>query len=589
MSSGTDADSTVVRLRPAPGRRCGGRVSFARLSAVALVAVFGGYCVHWFCMHGAFLFDPALQNDDARTALFPFHQYGENPWLARDPIAREMMAYVSPGLWLLYRFFVPLTNLYVASKCVQGLALGVLVTAGCVLARSRRAGLAAGLLLIFLVLSDSYAVGRIAGGHARAFAFPCFALWVAGVIARRRWARAAAPIVGSLLYPAVMLMIITAEAFYALRRFGRIRLLTRLRRIRRTVVVAGACGLFALPSLIGGDTARGPIHTLAQAEREPAFYRDGRLWVLPLGDPSDELMSAFITRFSAVGVRLIGGKSSLGEHGPMIVATCVLGFFVWLRWQGWVSALSASVAAFLCGSMTLYFASRVLAFRLYSTERYYAYCMRMVTCLLLVGVTARLIGHRHRTRDTWRNVLVSGMILSQWIFLGDGIVRNNGMTLNAGWDADLYHFIRTLPINVRFASHPMDGDGIPYYSARATVGTFETLQPWFVDSWQRQKAHELATLDALYSPRFADLLSYGRSYSVTHLLINRDRYGTDYKLHTASFEPFTSYLNRVVGEPNREPPALTRIPAGSIVFDRPPWLVVDLDKLRRCVAPTPAR
>ena len=29
------------------------------------------------------------------------------------------------------------------------------------------------------------------------------------------------------------------------------------------------------------------------------------------------------------------------------------------------------------------------------------------------------------------------------------------------------------------------------------MGTFETLQPWFVESWRRQKARCFATLDAL--------------------------------------------------------------------------------------------
>src|SRR5271157_5503780 len=57
--------------------------SSAGLSAFVLMAVFGFYAVHWALMHGGFLFVPELQNDDARTALFPFHRYGMNPWLAR--------------------------------------------------------------------------------------------------------------------------------------------------------------------------------------------------------------------------------------------------------------------------------------------------------------------------------------------------------------------------------------------------------------------------------------------------------------------------------------------------------------------------
>lgn len=545
-------------------------------STLVLLAVFGSYAVHWVFLHAGYLFVPALQNDDARTALFPFHQYGMNPWLAHDPLAREMMAYVTPGLWALYRCLVPLTNLYVASKCVQGLALGLLVLAGCVLARSRSAGLAAGLLLIFLVLSDSYAVGRIAGGHARAFAFPCFALWVAGALSNKRWLRIAAPIIGSLFYPAVMLMLLAAESLYALRSFWCFRL--TLRRIRRWAFLAVACVVVTLPSVVGRDATRGPIHTLQQAAKDPAFYSDGRLWVLPLGSPSQELVGAFLTRFSASGVCLFGGKASSSAVNPAFIALAVLFAIASFRCLGWLS-ISGSVLAFVSGSIALYFAARLFAFRLYSTERYYAYCMRMATCLLLVAVTSRFTPVV-RSPYLWRNLVVSVTMLAQWIFLGDGIVHNNGMTLDAHWDADLYAFIRTLPATARFASHPMDGDGIPYFAARTTVGTFETLQPWFVDSWQRQKAREYATFDVLYGTDFRDLFAYAKKYSVSHLLINRDRYGADYKGHIASFEPFTTYANQLVSQPNRGPLALSRVPDSAVVFSRSPWQIIDIDRLQ---------
>src|SRR5690606_39834218 len=54
------------------------------------------------------------------------------------------------------------------------------------------------------------------------------------------------------------------------------------------------------------------------------------------------------------------------------------------------------------------------------------------------------------------------------------------------------------------------GDGIPYYSARATMGTFETLQPWFVDSWRRQKERCQETLTALYATDPAAVLDYAQ-------------------------------------------------------------------------------
>jgi hypothetical protein len=552
----------------------------AALSTVLLATVFIAYLARWIFCHSGFLFEPAMQNDDARTALFPFHQYADNPTFAQDPIAREMMAYVSPGIWALYRVLVPWTNLYVASKWVQALALGVLGVAGLILARSRRGGLAGGLLLMYLMLSDSYAIGRIAGGHARAFAFPCFALWCAGMVASRRSTRFAAPIIGALFYPAVTLMILAAEGIHVVLGSLRSSWHRILRRARDVALVASVSLLVALPSVVGGDKARGPIHTLEQARNEPAFFQDGRLSVLPFGHPVDELSGAFLARFSASGKRLLPGGS--GTTAAAITALSLVALVCMIqRRRG--ALLPGYFWSFLLGTCVMYFAARWLAFRLYSTERYYAYAMRMASTLLLVAICARLAPRWRMSRSVARNLFASMVMLVSWVCLGDGIVGNNGMTIDARWDADVYRFIRTLPLASRFASHPMDGDGIPYYAARATIGSFETLQPWFVDSWRRQKIREKATLDALYANDFRTIVEYGKKFQVDYLLVNDDRYGRDWSAHMASFEPFTAYARQLAESRPNAMPALANVPPAAVGFARRPWRIVDVRRLEASI------
>jgi len=162
------------------------------------------------------------------------------------------------------------------------------------------------------------------------------------------------------------------------------------------------------------------------------------------------------------------------------------------------------------------------------------------------------------------------------------------MTLDSRADADLYAFIRNLPRDARFASHPMDGDGIPYYGARATTGTFETLQPWFVNSWQRQKVREFATLDMLYAEHLEEVAAYCRKYSVSHVLINRDRYGADFADRAASFEPFSAYTNELLHRPNRLMPVLAVVRGSAVVFERKPWVILNVSHLpsEAVVAPT---
>lgn len=263
------------------------------LSRLLLLGLLGGYLALWTESNWGMLFDPDLQNDDARTIIFPFHRYGEAGTLADDPIANEMLSAVPWGVRALYLAFVPLVDIYWASKLVQLVALGVLAWAGVVLAGSRRAGPAAGALLVFLILHTWYSTERIAGGLPRAFGFPCFALWLAGVTAQKRVPRFLAPVILSLSYPSIMNLILAAEGFLALRGAGRVSWGVIARRLRRYAVVVGVCFVCVLPAAMG-SADRGPIHTLEQAKKEPAFGRSGRLYILPFAEPMKAIGEALI-------------------------------------------------------------------------------------------------------------------------------------------------------------------------------------------------------------------------------------------------------------------------------------------------------
>ena len=119
-------------------------------------------------------------------------------------------------------------------------------------------------------------------------------------------------------------------------------------------------------------------------------------------------------------------------------------------------------------------------------ERYYSFGMRMAAMALLIAVPARLFpALRRRPRAILTNAVATVLLMLVWTSTGHGQKAPSGMFVNANDERPLHDFVRTLPKNARIASHPMDGDGIPYFGARATMGTFETLQPWFVDSWHR--------------------------------------------------------------------------------------------------------
>jgi hypothetical protein len=117
------------------------------------------------------------------------------------------------------------------------------------------------------------------------------------------------------------------------------------------------------------------------------------------------------------------------------------------------------------------------------------------------------------------------------------------MTIFRRDHAPLYDFVETLPRDARISGHPSDVCGIPYWSARAHAGCYETLQPWFVNSWRRQKERTEATLRALYAERPDDVVAYAHAYHVTHLLLARERYGDDFRSSAKLFQPFDAFLD----------------------------------------------
>jgi hypothetical protein len=526
------------------------------------------------------LFDPLLQTDDARTSLFPFHRYGSEGTLGDDPIANEMLALVPPAVRLLYRVTVPLTDVFVAAKIVQGVSLAILGWACVVLARSRRAGLGAGALMAFLILHDFYAVDRIAGGLPRSFGFPCFALWLAGVVGNNRVARWGGPILAALTYPSVMNMLLGAEGLLALRDLGRARFSVTARRLVRFGALASICVVCALPAAMGGED-RGPIHTLEQAQREPAFGKKGRLWLLPFDAPTQSIGKSLIAQLTPRGGTPVPALAEAYKKDTEMLAVLLLASFLLLPFFRWAPPPRVAVAFFV-GTLVLFAASRILAFRLYSPERYYSFGMRMATTTLVFACVAQLwFWVRPPWRSTYRNFGVAALMFFLWGATGSGISKNTGMTIDGRRDQKLYAFVRTLPKDVRFASHILDGDGIPYFGARATMGGFETLQPWFVDSWQRQKARAEDTLRALYATDRNAVLDYAAKNQVTHLLVNVNRYGSDLKKTSGSFDPFTAFARDLLRGKRSSDMVLADLPASAVVFRDGRFRVVSVEKLRQ--------
>ncbi len=331
-----------------------------------LWAIFLTYVGFWIEGHWGMLFDPLLQNDDARTTLFPFHRYGPEGALRDDPIANEVLRQHPPAQHLLYRFLVPLVGLYAASKVIQLLCLLIVVGAAIVVARSKRAGLAGALLLIFFVLHAPNMIDRIAGGHMRGFAFPLITLWLAGALAHSERTRFVATALTAPLYAPAAGLMLAGEGLLAV--LGGLRFRSRpfRARLKRYGLLVMACVMLVIPPVLT-SRRHGRLHTLAEAQKEPAFIHSPRR-VLPFPEPALAAAWHFVRPFRAVGRRPVPMLASLyaklDTTGPLLIVGCLV-ILITMR----LAPTPWPAIAFSCGAIVMYALARVLAFRLYHPER----------------------------------------------------------------------------------------------------------------------------------------------------------------------------------------------------------------------------
>ncbi|MBM4356609.1 MAG: hypothetical protein FJ096_00710 [Deltaproteobacteria bacterium] len=524
-----------------------------------------------------FLTDPLLQNDDVRTSLFAFHRHEPDHALANDPVAVEMLPYVPPLVRGMYRVFVPLTNLFVAVKLVQGVCVLLVFASAWMLLRARRAGLGTAMVLLFLFLHTSSTTNRLAGGLPRAFAFPCFALWIAGALGGRERVRWLSALLAGATYPSALAMILAAEGLFVFRDGVRKVVLRRLARYGALIVAAVLVTVPSLPSRPGDH-----VYTLAEAGRDPAFGSGGRLKQLPLADPGKEIAKYFVEPFAEYKAKP-KTESALKYRsywflGPLLGTLAML-----LLVATGLSARAHAASAFFAGSLVMYAASVLFAFRLYAPERFYHYGMPpagIALATVAVGLLAPKVSRARRA--TLRNVAALALVGTLVHFTGASVKpENTGMGIDGRKNADLYAFVRTLPVESRFLAHPTDGDDLPFWGARGTVVSYETLQPWLVNEWQRQLRRAEDALRAMYATDRDALLRYCEANEVTHILVNDHRYGADFRAKAGLFQPLGGFVAGLLTDATEERLLLREPPAEATVWRGGRFRVVSVEGLRR--------
>lgn len=546
-----------------------------RFSLALLAVVLIGTAADWVREWWPVLVDPGIQIDDARTHLVGYHRYARDPLLVDDPVAGACLAMQPWIVRLFYAAATPVMGLHAAAKVAQALCVAIGMWAAVVLARSRRWGLAAGALLGAASLIFPWWIG----GTPRQFGPPLLALYIAGALARRTPARFVAALLAAGIYPSAAILMLATEGLLTLRRLGRQPWRRWPGLAAPFAGIVAACAALAMLPRPGGE-ALGPVVTLAEARTNPD-YRDGaRRLILEISpNPISKSIREVVYE---IGLLPVNPDNQERRGLPQLVGAW-LGVVVlaWLIIRRRARIPMAAPAFWLAGA-ALYWLASVLAFRLYLPQRYSEYGMGAGGIAFAIGLLTQM---RIPRRPAWAhravaNALVAAGIAALWLTWGRtdrfGDVANTGRAPRAA----LYDFAASLPKDARFASHPYDGDDIPFWAGRASLCGYELDQPFFTKSWRSSVERTRATFAALYATDRAAVLAFCDRWHITHLLLRPDRYRDDFRKRAKYCDPFDAENKARLRRIERGQLALAEPPPETVVFRDDRFLVIDVAALR---------
>ncbi|MBW1786603.1 MAG: hypothetical protein JRK53_08320 [Deltaproteobacteria bacterium] len=556
------------------------------ISALLLWAFFLLLLGTWVHGNRGALFDPLLQNDDARQHLFAFHRYTPERALVDDPLALDYLALSPPGIHALYALLVPRFGLFVAPKIVQGLCYLIVLAAVLVLIKSKRGGLACAILLGFCVFHTPFICGCIAGGLPRGFAIPLLMLWCAGAVGKSERLRFIAIVLSALTYPTAMLLMLVAEGFLTLEPLADRDFLAVIQKCTRLFCLVCVC-LACIAVYHLGQRDVGRLPTLEEARENPAFLSKGRSHQIPFPDMITLSNRYFFNFFGAKSSEPFSGYTKfLGNltgyqrfHLYVAFPAVLLLLFMLGRWRSPIPYPAISV---FLAAVFLYLIACALAFRLFIPKRYIQYGMLVSATLLTVTSIGLVLAKEKnvRRRATVRNVAACAFIVVFCLLTGDGVKSNTGMNISWKKNAGIYTHVKTLPPDALISGHPKDLENIPFWTGRAVLANEETALPWLSKIWNKQSNLIRRTLDALYATNRCEVIAFAEAFGVTHFLLRSNRYSHKFSSSRPLVEPFESYFRKKIEDIEAADLALADIPEEAVVYRDKKRVLIEIDRLR---------
>ncbi len=534
--------------------------------------------------------DPHVFNDDVRNQIFAFYRYADSDLFAGDALSDYFLALSPQGYRWLYAAGSALWDAAALSKVLPYVLLSLLLTAAA-LATHRIAGQAAAFGTLALALGSQIFLLRMAGGLARAFAFPIVAGSLAALVYGNAWWLAALVTVGAAFYPVTAVM-------GGLSLAGLMALPASLRgqasgwsgRKRLGLLAATALVAMAIVAPTAIRLSRwGPPLTPEMSRDYPEAGPGGRLSGVNLPPYHGYLAaSPRVLRATLMGAGepLAPPLSGWLEAGQGVRRDRLLAALLVLVAVGWAFLIarrpaSSRVLLLPAAACVAYYVARAVAPFFFLPDRYVQHSIPVLAIVALPAAFAGLWPAPGGRR--WASRLAPALALASTVLvlaaLGGRGSPDAGLNVVVTEDERaITAAITALPKSALVAGWPTTLDSMPYLARRAALLTFETHLPYHRRFAELCRQRMEALIDAYFATSLEPLLRLRDRLGVTHLLVQPSHL----RGHPPGyFRPFDQRIARALAAARGQPFEIERQLAAASVSAVGDYVLLDLSRLTR--------
>ncbi len=566
---------------------------------VVAAILFAIYAYFFWDRVSDYWFNPAWTTDDGLQQLYPFHTVFHPELFKGDLITEMVEGYLPPIHYGLSWLVTWLTG----SPIMMGHWLMLAQISSALiflfLAVRRAAGTAPAFFAITWMLHTRHVMQRMTAGLPRGWSPLVFSAYLYFALSGNHWGMLVTLLIGCLLHPPATFVIAIAYGLYLL--FRVVMPETRKTHIKPFVRLLIASPIFVIVTLfvLHRPEKIGSMVNYQEAMEMPEFQKPlGRFPFVPLRPAWDEIKSfafqAFVTRF------YYPGKFWKRNMHTIVLSTLALVvFFGWKR-RRWVIPLP--VVTFSVAAAIVYFASRVLAFKLYVPDRHlqipFAYVWISaftigVWRLMLPGeMRFPLAEIRAFPQLNWRQALNSALglaLVGALVCVAGGAGLNGAMNFNFSTTkkGHAWEWLeQNTPIDSLVAGHPTHLDSVFLFAARQGYVTTETAHPFYRTYNEEMKRRLSISLKAHYARTLDELVAILEPEGIDYFVFERKQFYPK-ALEEAKYFPPLDVLNKeLTSRPYtdyafRELPSAPDLHRYPFMTFRDDWsVVVDVKKLK---------